>query len=391
MGRVRSVELFPTDGPIAPDRMIGRRGDLTDLVGQLGNGVNRVLAGPRRTGKTTVAHGALEQLKRSGSYTVAVDLFRVADQAELAERVVDEVIANRSILRRAARATRTAGRAALTSAQVAATVKARSELGDSIEIAYSPGLAAGDPSRHLAGAFEMLQRIAEADRRQVVLFIDEFQEIAGPRAPFGDPDQLTKRMRAILTRSDRVTCLFAGSVEHLLKGLFNDKRRALYQFGGFVSLGPIDPDEWRTGLITRLTMDDTTIRDEAMARLLDHSEGHPRATMLIAQQTHVAAVAAGVHDLDLDLVEVGYATALAGEHVNHTQTIERIRALSKHTFPAARAIARGESPYSVLDAASASRSVEALRDAGLIVIPSRGQWRIEDPLLRRYLADPASR
>jgi AAA+ ATPase superfamily predicted ATPase len=236
MGRVRSVELFPTDGPIAPNRMIGRQGDLADLVLQVGNGVNRVLAGPRRTGKTTVAHGALEQLKRGGSYIVAVDLFRVADQADLAERIVDEVIANRSILRRAARGARTAGRTALTTAQVAATVKARSELGDSIEIAYSPGLASGDPGRHLAGAFEMLQRIAVADQRQVVLFIDEFQEIAGPRAPFGDPDQVTKQMRAILTRSDRVTCLFAGSVEHLLKGLFNDKRRALYQLGVFVSL-----------------------------------------------------------------------------------------------------------------------------------------------------------
>jgi hypothetical protein len=43
--------------------------------------------------------------------------------------------------------------------------------------------------------------------------------------------------------SPRVTCLFAGSVEHLMRDMFSNERRALYQFGGFHELSPISEVE----------------------------------------------------------------------------------------------------------------------------------------------------
>jgi DNA-binding transcriptional ArsR family regulator len=72
-------------------------------------------------------------------------------------------------------------------------------------------------------------RIAAADHKEVIVFFDEFQEIASPQQPYGDPDRLTKRMRAIFQRSTGVSYLFAGSLEHLMRDLFTPSQRALHQ------------------------------------------------------------------------------------------------------------------------------------------------------------------
>ena len=41
----------------------------------------------------------------------------------------------------------------------------------------------------------VLRRAGGADGRRLVLFFDEFQELASARRPYGDPDAVTKRMR----------------------------------------------------------------------------------------------------------------------------------------------------------------------------------------------------
>src|SRR2546426_4230952 len=120
---------------------------------------------------------------------------------------------------------------------------------------------------------------------------------------------------------DRVTCLFAGSVEHLMRDLFTPRQRAFYQFGGFHALAPIDVEDWRVGLVDRFAEDGCTVTPDALARLIELGEGHPRATMLVAQQTHDAAIA------DSGLVAVGLASAMAADRVTHELVTERIRSL----------------------------------------------------------------
>src|SRR5262249_11790003 len=139
-----------------------------------------------------------------------------------------------------------------------------------------------DPQRSLAAAWELAERIAAADDRRLVVFLDEFQEVAS--GFYGDPGVVTRQMRAVFQRSPHVSVLFAGSIEHVIRDLFAPSERALSQFGGLHDLGPIDEAAWRTGLRKRLSLDRCSIDDTALERLLTASEGHPRATMLIAQQ-----------------------------------------------------------------------------------------------------------
>jgi hypothetical protein len=386
MARQRSSDLFPTDHPLSADQMIGREADVREIAATLAGGASVVVAGPRRTGKTSVCDAALEQLAERNVYTVAVDLFRIATAAELAEALVAATLSNRSTLRRVLHQTRRAGRVVADALQTSAIVRSKTQLGEELQIALQPGLAARDPERYLDYALELPARIAAADGKQVVVFFDEFQEVANPRQPYGDPDRLTKRMRAIFQRSADVTYLFAGSIEHLMRDLFTPAHRALHQFGGFHALRPIDVDDWTSGLGERFAVDGCTADERALARIVAYGGRHPRTTMLIAQKSHLTTVELETRHIDFAVVEQGLLAALRADRVSHEQTIERIRRLHKLGLVVAERLARKESVYHELPRGAVRRALEALRDAAIIESHGRGDWRFTSPLLQQYIA-----
>src|SRR3954452_11382265 len=99
--RPGSAELFPTDEPIPAAAMIGRDDDVDTIARGLLGGANLIVAGPRRTGKTSVCDAALAVCASEGCYTASIDLFRLADARDLAETLALRVLANRPALRRA--------------------------------------------------------------------------------------------------------------------------------------------------------------------------------------------------------------------------------------------------------------------------------------------------
>ena len=385
-GRRPSGELFPTDSPLPAGRLIGRRDDVAEVAARLEAGTHLVVAGPRRTGKTSVCEAALTRVARRGAYTAKVDLFRVSDAAELAESLAAAVIANRSATHRALRRARSAGRAALSAAQAQAVLKLVGELGEGVELAVTPGLAARDPERALDLALELPERVAQADGKRLALFFDEFQELASARRPYGDPDAVTNRMRAIFQRSSSVSYLFAGSIEHVMRDLFAPSRRAFSGFGSFYSLRPIEAGEWRAGLADRFAADGCEVSDAALERIIELGGGHPRATMRIAQQAHLVSLELGTHSIALELVQLGFERALEGDRPTMEQVVERIRLLHKQGLLVARTVAAGDPLPRRIQPGARDRVLKLLRDAGIVEHEARGRWRVIDPLLRHYLA-----
>jgi uncharacterized protein len=386
MERLASGRLFPTDSPVPPGRLIGRGDDIAEIATRLEGGTHLIVAGPRRTGKTSVCEAALGRLARRGAYSAKLDLFRISDAGELAEALAAAVIANRSAAHRALRRARSAGRAALSAAQARAVLKMVGELGEGVELALTPGLAAQDPDRALDLALELPERVAVADGRQLILFFDEFQELASARKPFGDPEAVTNRMRAVFQRSTSVSYLFAGSIEHVMRDLFAPSRRAFSGFGGFYSLRPIESEEWLSGLAARFREDDCTVGGAALDRIVELGGGHPRATMRIAQQAHLVSIELGTREISLDLVQLGFERALEGDRPTMEQVVERIRLLHKHGLLIARTVAAGGPMPRRVQPGARDRALKLLRDAGVLEHEAHGRWRVIDPLLRHYLA-----
>ncbi len=379
-----SAVLFPTDHPVRPDSMIGRAGDVERIAMSLLGGGNVVMAGPRRIGKTTVADAALEVCRGEGAYRAKVDLFDCSDAGALAHLLALELLANRAPLRRAIGDAVRTGRNILGALRTSATLRARQDLGEEIEITIDLGRAEAEPIKALDSALRLAQRLAERDQHRVVVFLDEFQDIASNR--FGDTDALTRRLRAVFQRSPDVSVLFAGSVEHLMRDLFGPTERALSQFGSFQELTTITAEEWADGIRNRLKADRTTIAEDALARLLELGEGHPRTTMLIAQQAHMQAIEELRHAIDHAMVLAALDRALAAEKLRHQQQLDRIRASARYGERMAIRVAAAAELYHGLKPQQASRALNALRDIGVVERAGQASWYVVDPLLRRYLA-----
>jgi uncharacterized protein len=364
--------------------MFGRTSDVDRIAVALVGGGNVVLAGPRRTGKTTVADAALAACLGDGAYVAKTDLFECADTGALAHLLSLELLANRPLLRRAIQEAVDAGRNVLEALRVSATIRARQDLGEDVEMTLDVARAEEDPARALDAALRLGQRLAERDEKRVVVFFDEFQDISSGR--FGDVDMVTRKIRAAFQRSPDVSVLFAGSIEHLMRELFAPSERALSQFGSFHELTPITAQEWADGIRERLASDRTAIADDALARLVELGEGHPRATMLVAQQAHAQALEELSYAIDHATVVVALDRAMSSEQLRHQQQLERIRAAGRFAERMAIRVAADAELYRNLKPQQASRALNALRNIGVIERERQGRWFVVDPLLRTYLA-----
>ena len=125
-----------------------------------------------------------------------------------------------------------------------------------------------------------------------------------------------------------------------MRDLFAPGQRAFSGFGSFHRLHPISAEDWSRGLLERFSADDCTIDSPALDRIVELGAQHPRATMRIAQQTHLVSVQLDRRDIDLDVVQLGYDAALDSDLPTMEQTVEHIRRLHKNALQVARALAR---------------------------------------------------
>jgi hypothetical protein len=378
-------ELFPTDDPVEPDLLIGRASDVRDLASRLQTGTHIVMAGPRRTGKSTVALASLSRVRADGLYTAHVDLWDHEEMASLTKALAQSILANRGPVARALDRARESGRdlRELLPAGVVATL--RTHLGEDVELAWTTP-SGGRPHTGLGAIVALAQRIAERDKKRIVLFFDEFQDIATSSHRFGDPDVLSKQLRAQLQRSPLVSMLFAGSMEHLMRDLFGPARRALSQFGNFHALSPILPSEWETGIATRYRELDVQFADEAVAEIVKRGEGHPRTTMLIARETLTVSLTRPARTIELGDVRGGYDLAMQADRLRHEEIVERLRSTA-HAYPIALRVARSQHPYSGTASSAARRALTMMEKAGIAERRGRGDWIVPEPLLRTYLAE----
>jgi uncharacterized protein len=380
-------ELFPTDDPVEPDLLIGRSSDVEELAARLGAGTHVVVAGPRRTGKSTVALAALARIDAKGLYTAHVDLWDYEDLSSLTQALAQSVLANRGPVAKALRRARESGRdlRELLPAGVLATL--RTHLGEEVELAWNTPSRRRVSNAGLGATVALAQRIAERDKKRIVLFFDEFQDIATSPHRFGDPDLLSKQLRARLQRSPLVSVLFAGSMEHLMRDLFGPSSRALSQSGNSQELSAIMPSEWEAGIAERYRELELNATDDAVAEIVRLGEGHPRTTMLIARETLTVSLAhPKTRSIELGDARGGYEMAMQADRLRHEQIVERLRA-STHAYSIALRVARGEHPYSGTPSSAVRRALNTMERAGIAERRGRGDWLVPEPLLRAYLAE----
>jgi Cdc6-like AAA superfamily ATPase len=85
----RIGRLFPAGGPVPPELVIGRTGEIDEIERRLREAIHTMLTGPRRIGKTTVCDAVCERLRQEGFTVVKVEVPERPDARELLQLVID--------------------------------------------------------------------------------------------------------------------------------------------------------------------------------------------------------------------------------------------------------------------------------------------------------------
>lgn len=138
-----------------------------------------------------------------------------------------------------------------------------------------------DPHDHEAIISEVLlnlDKVAQATKKRVFVFMDEFQQIGQLR----DQHVIEESIRRAVERSQKVTYVFSGSNRHLILRMFSDKNRPFYRLCSTISLKRINETDHATCIQKHAQKKwKKPLADETLESIIWLSECHPYYVDLI--------------------------------------------------------------------------------------------------------------
>ncbi len=370
---------FRFGGVVRGEDFADRQRELHELARELEGGQHLFLLSPRRFGKTSLVLALLDRLRARRLLVAYVDVFRATSPAQLLELVAQTVLgAAESQPERLLRlALDLLGRLR---PQVGTNAAGRPTL--TLDLGASPRTPLALQEEVLA----LPQRLADRRRRRLVLAFDEFQEVQ--RFPGAG---LEKAMRSHFQRHDRVSYLFAGSKESLLRDMATRERSPFYKFGRTVSLGPIPPAEFAPFLVARFRRGRLRLDPGVIDAVLAAADDVPYNVQRLCHQ--LWAMRAGSAER---LTERDLGTALGAvveqDSAHFSAAWDR---LSLHQRQVLQAIARGGgrgiygagflAAHRLGSHSSVQTSLRQLLKEQ-IVVKAEGEYRIADPFFREWIA-----
>ena len=201
-----------------------RKKEYTKLVNTLSGGNNMVLYAPRRFGKTSLIFKVIEQLEQLGFVCIYFDFMPVFSPESFVRLYTKAISAKQSNLNKLARIftsiTKTI-RPVLTFGQDGAPELSIDFANTEVnEIVVSQLL---DMPEHLAGK-----------KKRVIVFFDEFQEVEKLK-----DINFEALLRSKIQQQQKTNYLFFGSKTHLLKEMFNSKKKAFYNSASQMTIGSL--------------------------------------------------------------------------------------------------------------------------------------------------------
>lgn len=290
-------KLFPIGGPVSEEDIVDREDFIASLCRRLSDGQSVMLAGPRRIGKTSLALEVLRRLKRQGFYTASVDLFRISGKRSFAAALIDACLENRTGLRKTLAALKDRAKA------LAGTAKLAVKLQD-LEISLGFPEKTSDDDL-LDYALSLPGVLAERDGVPMAVLLDEFQEAARVMG-----DEIYKRMRSHFQAQQKVSCLFLGSKEGMMKALFGERRQAFYRFAAVLPIPPVPEEAWIEYIVRKFAERGLDAGTEAAREIVRLAGGHPQDTMTLCSEVYYVLLETGEKAVTLHSVRLGYERAL---------------------------------------------------------------------------------
>jgi uncharacterized protein len=368
------------------EHFTNRTTEIKELVADLRSGQSVLVISPRRYGKTSLIAAVLERLRKQQVLVAYVDLLRTTTKERFADQLASALY--HGLTPAVERAVHRAGDL-FQSLPLRPKITLNQDGTPSFEFTAAPGT--NDIDQTIDRLLELPQQVASRRKRRTVLALDEFQEIM-----VLDP-ALPARMRAIVQFQPDVAFVFLGSRQHLLRQVFTDANSPLYNSAKVFPLGPILPKAFSRFIVERFASTQIDIDNDAVARLLDITHGHPHDTQKLAYFTWAIAEEAN-NPASVEAVERALASAIATDTARYTELWDGLTTNQRRML---EAIGRATPTDHVLSEefrrrnrlgayATVERAVDALVDRGLVQREGPSRFTIPDVFLREWLRLPSA-
>lgn len=210
---VSVIDYFPSKLAKSPS-FCNRLAERELLTRNIHLGRHTVLISPRRYGKSSLAHEVIVNLTLPFA---SIDLFLAHDGKAITKRILD-------------------GISHAINQMIPVTQKALIGIqgyfghfkiileasGFSLQATHESSVI--DPAEQIFDSLKSLSRLAVDKKKKVILFIDEFQDIASAE----NSKSIQGAIRHIGQETENIIFVFSGSNRHLLLELFDDNSKPLY-------------------------------------------------------------------------------------------------------------------------------------------------------------------
>jgi hypothetical protein len=239
------------------------------------DGINVALISPRRYGKTSLLHRAVEQVEESGAAVVAVTAMGVADMAGFAA----QLLARTYRLKRGAwHRVRQAVPEFLKRVRVTPTVTFD---GDRPTFVLTPSMTTADLDSVISDVYEILADLSSS--RPAVLVIDEFQDVLNIGT------HLPALFKSLADRHPTVSLVVAGSKRHVMEQLVLSEAAPLYGMMTRVALAPIPAAEMSDFLVRRANAGGKNLAVDVADRIVELGGPVPNDIQYLAYEVYGAA------------------------------------------------------------------------------------------------------
>lgn len=218
-----------------------------------------ILISPRRYGKTSLMLKVIKTLERP---YIFLDLQLVTDVTDFAAQMLKRIYRIYPFERL---------KQLLKSFRIIPTLNIN-PLNNEVEIGFQP-VSSALPI--LEDVFNLIEKLGNNAKRPIVV-LDEFQDIN--RIGNG----LDRQLRAIIQHHKNINYAFLGSMESMMRDIFEKKKSPFYHFGQLIPLGKIPYDDFYNYLLKGFERSKCNNVEQVSKEILKTTNSHPYYTQQLA-------------------------------------------------------------------------------------------------------------
>jgi len=252
-----------------------RKKECTRLVSTLSGGNNIVLYAPRRFGKTSMVFKVIEQLEQLDFVCVYFDFMPVFSPESFVRLYAKALAAKQSNLNKFAQN--------LTS--IIKNIRPVLTFGQDGMPELSIDFANIEVDETVVSQLLDIPEYLAGKNKRVIVFFDEFQEVNKLKII-----NFEALLRSKIQQQQKTNYLFFGSKTHLLKEMFNNKKKAFYNSASQMTIGSLPQRDSIEFLQTKFATSNISIDENTAKYLIAVAADIPHYIQLLASEIWQDAV-----------------------------------------------------------------------------------------------------